>query len=50
MRVYAGVLRAGDEVRLMPRDVRERVSRMFRLHAEQREEVTETSRADAAPR
>jgi elongation factor G len=45
-RIYAGTLATGAEVRIMPRDVRERVGRMFRLHANEREEITEARAGD----
>ncbi len=41
VRIYSGTLTAGTEVRVLPRDTRERVRRMFVLHADSREEITE---------
>jgi elongation factor G len=38
VRVYAGTIATGTEIRVMPRDECERVGRMFRLHANEREE------------
>lgn len=41
VRIYSGVLRAGQAVRVMPRDVRDRVARMYVLHADTREPIDE---------
>ncbi|MFO0737178.1 MAG: elongation factor G [Labilithrix sp.] len=46
VRIYAGRLATGTEVRVMPRDLRERVGRMFRLHANEREEIVEARAGD----
>ena len=41
VRVYSGVLRAGQAVHVMPKDQRDRVARMYVLHADTREPVAE---------
>ncbi len=39
LRVYSGILEAGQQVWVAPRGSRERVGRMFLLHADEREEI-----------
>lgn len=41
VRVYSGTLVAGQSVLVNPRGVRERVARMFLIHADEREEIEE---------
>ncbi|MCX7749974.1 MAG: elongation factor G [Candidatus Bipolaricaulota bacterium] len=41
LRVYSGVLRGGDTVLNAGRDVRQRIGRLFRMHADRREPVDE---------
>ena len=46
VRIYAGSIATGTELRVMPRDARERVGRMFRIHANDREKITEARAGD----
>jgi elongation factor G len=46
VRVYAGTITTGTEIRIMPRDAKERVSRIFRLHANDREDIGFASAGD----
>lgn len=47
-RVYSGTLRAGSHVYNSTRDVRERIGRLLRMHANKREEIEEVSAGDIA--
>jgi len=46
VRVFSGTLKAGGEVYNPRNDVRERVSRIYRMHANKREQVAEMSASD----
>lgn len=46
LRIYAGTLEEGDSVRNAGRKTDERVSRLFRLHADRREQVTSARAGD----
>ena len=48
VRVYAGVLKSGDMVMNTTKGHRERVGRMFQMHADKREEIKEVSAGDIA--
>ncbi len=48
VRVYAGTLKSGDTVMNTTKDNRERVGRMFQMHADKRQEVKEVSAGDIA--
>jgi len=46
IRVFSGVLKAGTYIYNSSRDTRERISRLVRLHANKREEITELRAGD----
>ena len=48
VRVYRGTLRQGDMVMNTTKDSRERIGRMFQMHADKREEIKEVSAGDIA--
>ncbi len=48
MRVYRGVLRQGDMVMNTTKDHKERIGRMFQMHADKREEIKEVFAGDIA--
>jgi elongation factor G len=48
IRVYSGVLNAGSYVYNSTKDIRERVGRLLKMHANKREEVKEVSAGDIA--
>jgi elongation factor G len=48
VRVYRGVLRAGDQVLNTTKGHKERVGRMFQMHADKREEIKEVYAGDIA--
>ena len=48
VRVYAGTLRSGDTVLNTTRDHKERIGRMFQMHADKRAEIKEVSAGDIA--
>jgi elongation factor G len=48
VRVYAGTLRTGDMVLNTTRGHRERIGRMFQMHADKRQEIKEVSAGDIA--
>ncbi len=48
VRVYAGTLKSGDMVLNTTRDHRERIGRMFQMHADKRQEIKEVSAGDIA--
>ncbi len=48
VRVYAGVLKQGDMVMNTTKGHKERIGRMFQMHADKREEVKEVSAGDIA--
>ncbi|MBR0656060.1 elongation factor G [Plastoroseomonas arctica] len=48
VRVYAGVLKTGDMVMNTTKGHKERVGRMFQMHADKREEIKEVSAGDIA--
>ena len=48
VRVYRGTLKQGDMVMNTPKDSRERIGRMFQMHADKREEIKEVSAGDIA--
>ncbi|MDQ2803346.1 MAG: elongation factor G, partial [Pseudomonadota bacterium] len=48
VRVYAGTLRSGDTVQNTTRDHRERIGRMFQMHADKRQEIKEVWAGDIA--
>ena len=48
MRVYAGTLKSGDTVMNTTKDHRERIGRMFQMHADKRAEIKEVHAGDIA--
>jgi elongation factor G len=48
VRVYAGTLKSGDMVMNTTKDHRERIGRMFQMHADKREEIKEVEAGDIA--
>jgi elongation factor G len=48
VRVYAGTLKSGDSVMNTTKDHRERIGRMFQMHADKRAEIKEVSAGDIA--
>jgi elongation factor G len=48
VRVYAGTLKSGDTVMNTTKDHRERIGRMFQMHADKREEIKEVHAGDIA--
>ncbi|HEY6431180.1 MAG TPA: elongation factor G [Acetobacteraceae bacterium] len=48
VRVYAGTLKSGDMVQNTTREHRERIGRMFQMHADKRQEIKEVSAGDIA--
>jgi elongation factor G len=48
VRVYAGTLKTGDMVLNTTREHRERIGRMFQMHADKRQEIKEVSAGDIA--
>jgi elongation factor G len=48
VRVYAGTLRSGDTVQNTTREHRERIGRMFQMHADKRAEIKEVHAGDIA--
>ena len=48
VRVYAGTLRQGDMVQNTTKDHRERIGRMFQMHADKRAEIKEVHAGDIA--
>ena len=46
VRIYAGTLKTGDMVLNTTRDHRERIGRMFQMHADKRQEIKEVSAGD----
>jgi len=48
IRVYSGVLQAGSSVYNSTKDVKERVGRLLKMHANKREEIKEVSAGDIA--
>ncbi len=48
VRVYAGTLKSGDTVMNTTKDSRERIGRMFQMHADKRAEIKEVSAGDIA--
>ena len=48
VRVYAGTLRSGDTVQNTTKDHKERVGRMFQMHADKRAEIKEVHAGDIA--
>ncbi len=48
VRVYAGTLKSGDTVLNTTKDHKERIGRMFQMHADKRQEVKEVSAGDIA--
>ncbi|MBV8833849.1 MAG: elongation factor G, partial [Acidobacteriaceae bacterium] len=48
VRIYAGTLRTGDMVLNTTRGHRERIGRMFQMHADKRQEIKEVSAGDIA--
>ena len=48
VRVYAGTLKSGDTVMNTTKDHRERIGRMFQMHADKRAEIKEVSAGDIA--
>jgi elongation factor G len=48
VRVYRGVLRSGDQVQNTTKDHKERIGRMFQMHADKREEIKEVFAGDIA--
>jgi len=48
VRVYAGTLRTGDTVQNTTKDHKERISRMFQMHADKRAEIKEVHAGDIA--
>ena len=48
VRVYSGTLKSGDTVQNTTKDHRERIGRMFQMHADKRAEIKEVSAGDIA--
>src|SRR5690606_34824078 len=48
VRVYRGVLRTGDQVLNTTKGHKERIGRMFQMHADKREEIKEVYAGDIA--
>jgi elongation factor G len=48
VRVYRGVLRSGDQVQNTTKGHKERIGRMFQMHADKREEIKEVFAGDIA--
>jgi elongation factor G len=48
VRVYSGVLKSGDTVMNTTKDNRERIGRMFQMHADKRAEIKEVTAGDIA--
>jgi elongation factor G len=48
VRVYAGTLKSGDMVQNTTKDHRERIGRMFQMHADKRAEIKEVEAGDIA--
>jgi elongation factor G len=48
VRVYAGTLKSGDMIMNTTKDHRERIGRMFQMHADKRAEIKEVSAGDIA--
>ena len=48
VRVYAGTLKSGDMVMNTTKEHRERIGRMFQMHADKRQEIKEVSAGDIA--
>ena len=48
VRVYSGTLRSGDTVMNTTKDHRERIGRMFQMHADKRAEIKEVTAGDIA--
>ena len=48
VRVYSGVLRSGDQVLNTTKGQKERIGRMFQMHADKREEIKEVYAGDIA--
>ena len=48
VRVYAGTLKTGDTVMNTTKDHRERIGRMFQMHADKREEIKQVEAGDIA--
>ena len=48
VRVYSGVLRSGDTVLNTTKDGKERIGRMFQMHADKRDEIKEVYAGDIA--
>lgn len=48
VRVYSGVLRSGDTVMNTTKEHRERIGRMFQMHADKRQEIKEVGAGDIA--
>jgi elongation factor G len=46
VRVYAGTLKSGDTVQNTTKDHRERIGRMFQMHADKRQEVKQVTAGD----
>ena len=48
VRVYAGTLKSGDTVQNTTKDHKERIGRMFQMHADKRDEIKEVHAGDIA--
>ncbi|HTQ72086.1 MAG TPA: elongation factor G, partial [Acidocella sp.] len=48
VRVYAGTLKSGDSVQNTTKGHKERIGRMYKMHADKRQEITEVSAGDIA--
>ncbi|WP_298224410.1 elongation factor G [Acidocella sp.] len=48
VRVYAGTLKSGDSVLNTTKGHKERIGRMYKMHADKRQEITEVSAGDIA--
>lgn len=46
LRIYSGTLKEGDSARNVTRKVDERISRIYRLHADRREQLTQATAGD----
>ena len=46
LRIYSGMLKVGDEVHNTPGDIREKIARLFDMHAHQKQRIEQASAGD----
>jgi elongation factor G len=46
LRIYSGMLKVGDEVQNTTRDIREKIARLFDMHAHQKQRIEQASAGD----